>query len=122
MAAASATADRRVTDTGSPRQSAASATCEVARHATQAAAMAPAPPTPHRSNGLAKPARFAHEGREWYRSTSLSSGCLLQNPRINDQAQRQANPLIPLNLISDQALSESLVFQGGWRAVGACWR
>jgi hypothetical protein len=29
---------------------------------------------------------------------------LLQNPRISDQAQRQDNPLIPLNLILDQAL------------------
>jgi hypothetical protein len=32
---------------------------------------------------------------------------LLQKPRINDQARRQANLLIPLNLISDQALSGS---------------
>jgi hypothetical protein len=31
---------------------------------------------------------------------------LLQNPRINDQARRQANPLILLNLVSDQALRE----------------
>jgi hypothetical protein len=29
---------------------------------------------------------------------------LLQNPRISDQAQRQDNPLIPLNLILDQTL------------------
>ena len=34
-----------------------------------------------------------------------SFGSLLQNPRINDQARRQANLLIPLNLISDQALT-----------------
>lgn len=29
----------------------------------------------------------------------------MQNPRINDQARRQANPLMPLNLISDQTLN-----------------
>jgi hypothetical protein len=29
---------------------------------------------------------------------------LLQNLRINDLGWRQANPLAPLNLISDQAL------------------
>jgi transposase len=29
---------------------------------------------------------------------------MLQNLRINDQAMRQANLLIPLNLVSDQAL------------------
>jgi hypothetical protein len=34
----------------------------------------------------------------------LNSGSLLQNLRISDLGSRQANPLTPLNLISDQAL------------------
>ena len=33
----------------------------------------------------------------------------LQNLRINDLGWRQANPLTPLNLISDQALSETQI-------------
>lgn len=45
---------------------------EVAQHATGAGAAAPKPPTRHRSYHLAKPASFAHEGREWCQSTSLN--------------------------------------------------
>jgi hypothetical protein len=34
----------------------------------------------------------------------LNSGIMLQNPRISNQARRQANPLTLINLVSDQAL------------------
>jgi hypothetical protein len=37
---------------------------------------------------------------------------LLQNLRISDLGSRQANPLAPLNLISDQALSDYFAFRG----------
>jgi hypothetical protein len=66
-----------------------------------AADTAPAAPIPHRSNQLAKPVPRGHDARAWHQSTSLMSLGLLQNPRINDQARRKANPLIPLNLILD---------------------
>jgi len=39
------------------------------------------------------------------RSDAADSGSLSQNPRISDQGSRQANPLVPLNLISDQTLN-----------------
>ena len=45
-----------------------------------AAGRASAPPIRHRSNRLAKPARLAHDAREWHRSTSLISGSFSQNP------------------------------------------
>lgn len=67
----------------------------------------PAAPTRGRSNHFAKPGPRGHDAHDWYRSTSsiLRKVCR-KTSRINDQARRQANLLIPLNLISDQALRD----------------
>jgi hypothetical protein len=79
-------------------------TCADAPHTMAAERRAPAKPIQHQSNRLAKPSPRVHDAREWCRSTSVSSFGSLQNRSINDQGKRQANPLTPLNLISDQTL------------------
>src|SRR5215210_7565199 len=99
-------ADRRATGRGSPRRSGGSATCAGGPPTTAAEKRAPAPPTRHPSNRLATPVLPAHDARGSYQSTSLNSAGSSQNRRISDGAGRQANSLIPLNLISGQTLSD----------------
>lgn len=64
-------------------------------------------PNAHRSSRLAKPGRHGHNAPGWCQSTSLNSGSLLQKPRTSDLGSRQSNPLIKINLISDQALKQA---------------
>lgn len=60
---------------------------------------------------LGKPGLHGHTEPEWCRSTSLISlvrcktaGSEAVHSTINDLGLRQANPMVPLNLISDQTL------------------
>ena len=61
---------RHAADTGSPPQSAASASCGVARQKMPVAETAPAASIRHQSNHLAKPGPRGLHVREWCQSTS----------------------------------------------------
>jgi len=71
-AAAFAKTSRPQQGKGLPGQCASATICDVAQCATRIGEVAPEPPTRHRSYHLAKPARFAYEAREWYRSISFN--------------------------------------------------
>src|SRR3546814_19709750 len=61
-----------------------------------------------RSMRVAKEELRGQRAPEWCVTTSLISFGSLQNRWINDLGASQANPLTPLNLISDQALRLSV--------------